>query len=110
MVHADVVTDRSIRFILWNNEETGLNGARAYVDGPRGIFTLQPHESATGIGLIAGGVGIAPILGILRQMRANGDPRPVRLIFANRHAGQIPYRDELDGLSVSLDYRVHYVL
>jgi hypothetical protein len=27
----DVVTDRTIRFALWNNEETGLNGARAYV-------------------------------------------------------------------------------
>jgi hypothetical protein len=25
----DVKTDRSIRFALWNNEETGLNGARA---------------------------------------------------------------------------------
>jgi hypothetical protein len=28
----DVQTDRTIRFALWNNEETGLSGARAYVE------------------------------------------------------------------------------
>jgi hypothetical protein len=28
----DVQTERSIRFILWNNEETGYDGARAYIE------------------------------------------------------------------------------
>ncbi len=31
----DVRTERTIRFILWNNEETGLNGSRAYVEQRR---------------------------------------------------------------------------
>ena len=44
---ADVVTDRSIRFILWNNEETGLNGARAYVDQR---FSMQGKEIPVGSG------------------------------------------------------------
>ena len=32
---SDVRTERSIRFALWNNEETGLNGSRAYVEQRR---------------------------------------------------------------------------
>jgi hypothetical protein len=43
----DVRTDRSIRFVLWNNEETGSQGARAYIDqrGP-----LQGVETPPGSG------------------------------------------------------------
>ena len=43
----DVQTERSIRFALWNNEETGLNGARAYVAQRK---DLQGHESPAGSG------------------------------------------------------------
>ncbi len=43
----DVVTDVSIRFALWNNEETGLNGAQAYVDQRK---DLQGIESPKGSG------------------------------------------------------------
>ena len=43
----DVETERSIRFALWNNEETGLNGARAYVDQRK---DLQGKEDPPGSG------------------------------------------------------------
>jgi len=43
----DVKTDRSIRFVLWNNEETGLNGSRAYVEQRQ---SLQGKEDPAGSG------------------------------------------------------------
>lgn len=43
----DVTTERSIRFALWNNEETGTNGARAYVAQRK---ELQGIENPPGSG------------------------------------------------------------
>jgi len=43
----DVRTERSIRFIFWNNEETGLNGSAAYVAQRK---DLQGEEDPPGSG------------------------------------------------------------
>jgi len=43
----DVQTERSIRFALWNNEETGLNGSSAYVQQRK---ELQGIENPVGSG------------------------------------------------------------
>lgn len=84
-------------------------GTRAYIDGPHGHLTLQ-DRGGTGVALIAGGVGIAPLLGILREMAARGDRRKVILVYANREAGQIVAADELEALARVLDLRVVHVL
>ncbi len=77
-------------------------GQRVYVDGPHGVFTLNGRE-AQGIALIAGGAGIGPNLGILRQLRDLGENRPVRLIYGNRTMDQMVFQDEITAIEGDLD-------
>ncbi|PHQ27138.1 hypothetical protein CLH62_06060 [Marinobacter guineae] len=70
-------------------------GTVAYLDGPYGNLSVD-GRAEPGVALIAGGVGLAPLLGILRQMRLTDDSRKVKLIYGNRVIDQIAYREELD--------------
>lgn len=74
-------------------------GTFAYLDGPYGNLSVD-GRTEPGVALIAGGVGLAPLLGILRQMRLTGDPRKVKLLYGNRVVDQIAYRDELGAADV----------
>ncbi len=84
-------------------------GTVAYVDGPHGNLTLS-GRNADSLTLIAGGVGMAPIMSILRQLRADGDTRPIRLVYGNRTAQQIMYRSELEEMKRDLKLDAHLVL
>lgn len=84
-------------------------GTRAYLDGPHGNFTLAGRE-ARGIVFIAGGVGFAPIMSMLRQLKARHYPHPLRLIYGNRVEMQILYRDEIEALKDVLHFDLYYVL
>ena len=45
----DVQTDRSIRFALWNNEETGYDGAKAYVEQRAALQGREDPPARAGI-------------------------------------------------------------
>jgi predicted ferric reductase len=84
-------------------------GARAYIDGPHGNLTLAGRPGI-GIAFIAGGVGLAPIMSILRQLRVDSDSRQLKLIYGNRVAEQIMYQSELDEMTDILGIEVHHIL
>lgn len=84
-------------------------GTRAWVDGPHGVFTPDRNEGP-GFVLIGGGVGITPLMSILRTMADRDDRRPVLLIDANPTLDDVTFHDELEELGGRLDLRVVHVL
>lgn len=84
-------------------------GARAYVDGPYGSFTPDEHEGY-GFILVGGGVGITPLMSILRTMRDREDQRPCLLLYGSKTWDDVTFRDELDTLSDTLRLDVVHVL
>lgn len=85
-------------------------GTPAWIDGPYGAFTLDAAPRARRIVMLAGGVGLAPCLGMLREAAACGDGRAFHLVFANRTQSQIVFRDEIAALATHLDLRIDFIL
>lgn len=84
-------------------------GQSVYVDGPYGAFSPD-RDDATGLVLIAGGIGIAPLLCMLRTLADRGDPRPITLVYAYRDLDNLTFREELDTLATRLQLRTVIVL
>jgi predicted ferric reductase len=84
-------------------------GTRAFLDGPHGAFTIDRYP-APGYVFIAGGVGITPIMSILRTLADRDDPRPALLVYAEKSWEEMAYRDALSELSKRIDLTVVHVL
>lgn len=84
-------------------------GTRAYLDGPYGAFSSERRQGA-GYVLIAGGVGIAPMISMLRTMAELDEARPITLFYGSPSWDEVIYADELEQLSQRLDLTVVHVL
>jgi predicted ferric reductase len=79
-----------------------LAGHTAYLDGPYGHFTLPADNRP--LVLLAGGIGVAPFVGLLQACAQQGSQRPIRLVYADRHAGQMVDVAALAGTQALKDY------
>ena len=59
-------------------------GDTATVHGPFGRFSYLLHPEETDLVFVAGGIGITPLMSMLRHMRDTDSSLPVTLIYANR--------------------------
>ena len=84
-------------------------GTTVYVDGPHGVFSMDQDEGP-GFCFIAGGVGIAGLLSMLRTMADRGDVRPAVLVYANGDWDGVAFREELERLEARMNLRVVHVL
>jgi len=83
-------------------------GQRVYLDGPYGAFTIgNPADMHV---LIAGGVGITPMMSMIRTLADEGDKRPLLLLYGSKDWESITFREELEALQARLDLKVVHVL
>ncbi len=85
-------------------------GQRVYVDGPFGIFTTDHYPQAKSFVLIAGGIGIAPLMSMIRTAAERGDNRPLLLLYAVDTWEGATFREELAELTNQIKLEVVYVL
>ncbi len=71
-------------------------GDTATVHGPFGRFSYCLHPEDTDLVFIAAGIGITPVMSMLRHMRDSGSTLPVLLIYANKRQDDIVFREEID--------------
>jgi predicted ferric reductase len=83
-------------------------GQRVYLDGPYGAFTSgNPTDMHV---LIAGGVGVTPMMSLIRTFADRGDERPVILLYGSKDWESITFREELEALKARLDLTIVHVL
>ena len=85
-------------------------GLPVYIDGPYGAFSIDRYAAAPGYVFIAGGIGIAPIMSMLRTLADRKDKRNHVLFFAGGNLDKLTFYKELFELKKKLSLQIVFVL
>lgn len=84
-------------------------GETAHVDGPYGALTIDRHP-APGYVFIGGGIGMAPLMSMMKALAERGDSRRHVLFMANGSRERATFWEAVEQLSGRLNLYVVHVL
>ena len=85
-------------------------GQDVFIDGPYGNMILPVNDTTSAVVLIASGVGIGPIMSLLRSLSESNDTRPIRLVYGNKTYSQMVFIEELLDLEKTMiDFKIRFV-
>lgn len=76
-------------------------GDRAVVHAPFGRFSYLLHPGERDLVFIAGGIGVTPLMSMLRYMRDTASAIPVTFLYGNASEDEIVFRRELDEMTAA---------
>ena len=96
----------------WTDKINRLKpGESVFIDGPYGRFSHMTLSENEPMVMIAGGIGITPMLSMLRYMADVGDRREILLIWSNKTTEHIVFPEEFKNLENRLrHFRVIHVI
>ena len=83
-------------------------GHRMRIIGPKGKFTLEPEDDRVHL-FISSGTGNAPFVAMMRELTAEGRPRPAVFLNGCSYERDLGYRPLLEGWEDSGDYPVTFI-
>ena len=85
-------------------------GDRVYVDGPYGCFNLHMEDMMEGFVLLAGGIGVAPVMSIVNTLADTNDKRPLYVFYGDYNEETALYQDEFAAAAEKIDLQLVTVL
>jgi ferredoxin-NADP reductase len=82
-------------------------GSELYISPPQGNFLWD--ETINRAVFLLGGIGIAPIMSMLRTIQAKGQTPELTILYGNRTPETIAYKDELEALQKTLSLKIVHI-
>ncbi len=81
-------------------------GDKVFLDGPYGYYSIDRYPETSRIVFIPGGIGVTPIMSMMRTLADRGDKRPIKLFYCNQEWDTLTFREEVEDLKKKLNLQV----